>query len=89
MIHVGASTFSAAAAEGISGVDALTAVATFAPNIQEAASATDNTNGLAPWEVIDDAQTAAWQVANTVQTPAWGVIGTAQTASWQVVKAKT
>lgn len=60
---VSASTFSAAAAaEGISGVDTPTAVAALASSIQEAATAIDNTHGLAPWEVIDNTQTVTWQV---------------------------
>jgi len=59
---VSASDFSAAAVEGISGVDTPSAIATLASNIQEAAAALDNMHGLAPWEIIDDTQTATWQV---------------------------
>lgn len=59
---VAASNFSAAAVDGTSGVDTPSAIATFTPSIQEAATASDNMHGLAPWEVIDDTQTAGWQV---------------------------
>lgn len=59
---VSASTFSATAVDGTSGIDTPSANATFTPSIQEAATAADNMHGLAPWEVINDTQTAGWQV---------------------------
>ena len=59
---VSASDFSAAVVDGTGGVDTPSANATFAVSVQNAASASDNMHGLAPWEVIDDMQTAGWQV---------------------------
>lgn len=60
---VSASDFSAAVVDGIGGVDTPSTNATFAVNVQNAAAvASDNMHGLAPWEVIDDTQTATWQV---------------------------